>query len=165
MRCLFRMPEPVGFTGYCAMDEHDRRILRVLERDGRISNAALAQRVALSPSACLRRVQALERRGIIAGYRAVLNRAETGRGFLVFVTINLADHSKASLAAFERGVAEVPEVRECHNVTGGVAYILRCEVADLAAYKRLHTDTLGTLEGVREITSYVVMEIAKDARG
>ncbi len=147
------------------MDRIDRRILQVLERDGRVSNAELATRIGLSPSACLRRVQELERSGAITGYRAVLDRARAGRGFLAFVTVNLSDHSKASLAAFERGVAAAPEVRECHNVTGGVAYILRVEVADLAAYKRLHTDVLGTLQGVREITTFVVMDSSKDDRG
>jgi DNA-binding Lrp family transcriptional regulator len=147
------------------LDDMNRRILQALSRDGRLSNADLAARVGLSASACLRRVQELERRGVIAGYRAVLDRQATGRGFLTYMTVGLSVHTKAAQQAFERAIAAAPEVTECHNVTGTVEYLLRVEVADLAAYKRFHTDRLGTLPQVASITTYVVMGSPKDQRG
>ena len=146
------------------LDTTDRRILRALSADGRLSNQALAERVGLSPSATLRRVQALERSGIIAGYRAVLDPARVGVGFTAYVAVGLADHTKAGQEAFERGVARAAEVRECHNVTGTVEYLLRVEAADLAAYKHFHTEVLGVLPQVHSLTTYVVMGSPKDER-
>lgn len=142
----------------------DDKILRVLSRDGRIANVELAERVGLSQSACLRRVQELERRGVIRGYRAVLDPGLMGRGFTAYMTVGLSMHTKAAQEAFERALAEAPEVVECHNVTGTIEYLLRVEVADLAAYKRFHTDVLGTLPQVNAIITYVVMASPKDGR-
>jgi DNA-binding Lrp family transcriptional regulator len=147
------------------MDTIDDRILQVLGRDGRISNLALAERVGLSPSACLRRVAALEKAGVIRGYRAVLDPAKLGVGFLAYVTVGLGRHTKDAQDAFERAVAASPEVRECHNITGDREYLLRVEATDLAAYKRFHTEVLGTLPQVQSITSYVVIGSPKDERG
>jgi Lrp/AsnC family transcriptional regulator, leucine-responsive regulatory protein len=146
------------------LDDIDHRILRELSRDGRQSNLALADRVGLSPSACLRRVQALEREGVIRGYRAVLDPSRLGIGFVAYVTVGLSSHTKAAQEAFERAVARAPEVRECHNITGTVEYLLRVEAPDLAAYKHWHTDILGTLPQVRAITTFVVMGSPKDDR-
>ncbi|WP_298195175.1 Lrp/AsnC family transcriptional regulator [Novosphingobium sp.] len=147
------------------MDAIDSKILRVLEAEGRISNLQLAERVGLSPSACLRRVQALEASGVIRGYRAVLDRAKLGTGVTIFVMVGLAGQLKADALGFEAAMAAAPEVRECHNVTGAVEYLLRVEVADLEAYKRFHSDTLGTLPQVRSITSHVSLGTSKDLRG
>ncbi len=146
------------------LDALNQRILRELSRDGRISNLDLAERVGLSPSACLRRVQEMERSGVITGYRATLDPAKTGIGFMAYVTVGLSLHTKAAQQAFERAMARAPEVRECHNVTGTIEYILRVECADLAAYKHFHTDVLGTVPEVAAITTHVVMETSKDAR-
>ena len=146
------------------IDDKSEQILRELSRDGRISNIALADRVGLSPSACLRRVQDLERAGIIKGYRAVLDRAALGTGFVAYIGVGLKDHTKASQEAFERSISRAPEVRECHNITGTIEYLLRVECADLASYKRFHTDMLGALAQVSSITSYVVMGSPKDER-
>ena len=146
------------------IDAINHRILHELTRDGRVSNQALAARVGLSPSACLRRVQELERRGVIRGYRAVLDPAAMGIGFTAYITVGLSVHTKAAQEAFERAMAAAPEVRECHNVTGVFEYILRVEAADLAAYKTFHTEVLGTLPHVAAITSYVVMGSPKDTR-
>ena len=146
------------------MDAIDDRILRALSREGRLSNQALADRVGLSASATLRRVQALERSGTIRGYRAVIDGPRTGTGFVAYIAVGLNDHTKHGQEAFERGVARAPEVRECHNVTGTVEYLLRIEAADLAAYKRFHTDVLGVLPQVRTLTTYVVMGSPKDER-
>lgn len=147
------------------LDEIDRRILRELTEDGRLANTQLAEAVGLSPSACLRRVQELSRRGVIRGYRAVLDPGAMGRGFVAYVTVGLSEHTKEVQERFERAVAGFDEVRECHNITGAVEYLLRVEAADLAAYKHFHTDCLGTIEGVSRLTTHVVMDSPKDARG
>ncbi|WGH77597.1 Lrp/AsnC family transcriptional regulator [Jannaschia ovalis] len=147
-----------------AIDAYDDRILRELSRDGRMTNQRLAERIGLSPSATLRRVQALEASGAIRGYRAILGPEATGIGFVAYVAVGLNDHTKAGQEAFERAVARAPEVRECHNVTGTVEYLLRVEVRDLAAYKHLHTEVLGVLPQVAALTSYVVMGSPKDDR-
>lgn len=142
----------------------NERILQVLSSDGRISNIELAERVGLSPSACLRRVAALEASGVIRGYRAVIDSAARGVGFVAYVTVGLNLHTKAAQEAFEKAISRAPEVRECHNITGQVEYLLRIEAADLADYKRFHTDVLGTLPQVNAITSFVVMGSPKDER-
>ncbi|MBO9601905.1 MAG: Lrp/AsnC family transcriptional regulator [Novosphingobium sp.] len=147
------------------MDAIDRRILQELEADGRITNIQLAERVGLSPSACLRRVQALEAAGVIAGYRAVLDRQRLGTGLIIFVLVGLSGQLKKHAEAFERAMEDSPEVRECHNITGSVEYLLRVEVADLSAYKRFHSETLGTLSQVSSITSHICLCSSKDLRG
>lgn len=110
-------------------------------------------------------MQDLERSGVVTGYRVVTNRTALGIGFIAYITVGLSDHSQAAQRAFERGVAKAPQVRECHNVTGTIEYILRVEVADIEAYKNFHTEVLGALPTVRTLTTYVVMESAKDERG
>ena len=147
------------------LDDKDDQILRVLAQNGRISNLDLAERVALSPSACLRRVQALEAAGVISGYRAVLNPAKLGVGFTAYIAVGLSEHTKSAQTAFEQAMRAAPQVRECHNITGAVEYLLRVEAADLPAYKRFHTDVLGSLPQVATITTYVVMGSPKDMRG
>jgi Lrp/AsnC family transcriptional regulator, leucine-responsive regulatory protein len=147
------------------LDAINERILRELTRDGRISNIDLAARAGLSPSACLRRVQEMERAGIIKGYRAVLDPARMGVGFVAYMAVGLSQHTKAAQEAFERAVARAPEVREVHNVTGTVEYLLRVEAEDLAAYKHFHTEVLGVIPQVNAITTYVVMGSPKDERG
>ncbi len=146
------------------IDEIDHRILRALTADARQSNLHLADKVGLSPSACLRRVQELERSGVIKGYRAVLDPAKLGLGFLAYVTVGLNSHTKAAQEAFERAMSRAAAVVECHNITGTVEYLLRVETADLAAYKHFHTEILGVLPQVNAITSFVVMGSSKDMR-
>lgn len=146
------------------LDAIDERILRELRRDGRISNLHLSERVGLSASATLRRVEALERRGVIRGYRAVLDGAQVGRGYVVYVAVGLSEHTKAAQKGFETAMRAAPEVVECHNIAGAFEYLLRVEARDLQAYKAFHTDVLGTVPAVRSITSYIVMESPKDER-
>lgn len=146
------------------IDEVNRRILQEVQRDGRISNTDLAQKVGLSASACLRRVQELERSGVIRGYRAVVDRSAMGGGFTAYVAVGLSEHHKKNQRNFEKAMAAAKQVRECHNVTGAIEYILRVEVEDLAAYKAFHTEILGTVPEVSAITSYIVMESTKDER-
>ena len=146
------------------LDRISERILRELKGDGRMSNAELASRVGLSASACLRRVQELERSGIIKGYRAVLDPAEMGIGCIAYIAVGLSDHTKDSQEAFEKAITSTKEVRECHNITGAFEYLLRVETSNLVAYKKFHTHVLGTLPQVNSITTYVVMESPKDER-
>lgn len=101
---------------------------------------------------------------MIKGYRAILDPALIGIGFVAYVTVGLKAHTKSAQEAFERAAASAPEVRECHNITGTVEYLLRVEAADLAAYKHWHTDVLGVLPQVQSITTFVVMGSPKDDR-
>jgi DNA-binding Lrp family transcriptional regulator len=155
---------PIYLQSMTKLDAANERILQELSRNGRIPNLELAEKVGLSPSTCLRRVQEMERSGLIKGYRAVLDTEKRGLGFVAYVAVGLNDHTKAGQESFERAVSRAPQVRECHNITGTVEYLLRIEVADLAAYKHWHTEVLGVLPQVRSITTYVVMGSAKDDR-
>ncbi|WOH36883.1 Lrp/AsnC family transcriptional regulator [Thalassotalea fonticola] len=145
-------------------DRYNEQILQELKLDGRISNLELAEKVGLSPSACLRRVQELERSGVIKGYRAVLDNELLGNGFIAYVTVGLGEHTKGSQEAFEQAITLAHEVRECHNVTGTFEYILRVETVNLKTYKTFHTDVLGTLPQVHTISTHVVMDSPKDER-
>ena len=163
--------EIVFFSGFglflqlmAKMDQINQQILQELSRDGRISNLELADRVGLSPSACLRRVQDLEKSGVITGYRAVLDRQAMGAGFVAYIGVGLGEHTKEAQQAFESAMEAAPEVVECHNITGPIEYLLRVESADLPSYKQFHTDVLGTSPHVTAITTYVVMGSPKDQR-
>lgn len=146
-------------------DEINKSILRELRLNGRLTNIELAEKVGLSASACLRRVQEMERIGVISGYRAVLDREAIGSGFVVYVTVGLSRHLKQDQNAFENAMSRAHEVVEVHNITGTVEYLLRVETEDLKAYKVFHTDVLGMVEQVASITSFIVMGTTKDERG
>jgi DNA-binding Lrp family transcriptional regulator len=107
-------------------------------------------------------VQELEKIGIIRGYKAVIDRSLVGIGLTVYVTIGLSCHSKESLVQFEDVISVADEVTECHTITGSVEYLLRVEVADIKAYKKFHTDVLGTIPCITSITSFLVMETTKN---
>lgn len=145
-------------------DPISARILQILSRQERMPNQQLAAMVGLSPSACLRRVQELERRGAILGYRAIIAPAARRAGFTAYVTIGLSRHSNEAQRAFERACIAAPQVRECHNITGTIEYLLRVEVPDLESYRRFHTEVLGAFPQISTITTHVVMETAKDER-
>jgi Lrp/AsnC family leucine-responsive transcriptional regulator len=147
------------------VDRIDRQILRELQRDGRLSNAELAERVGLTPSPCLRRVNRLEQDGVIRGYRALLEPAAVGRGFQAFVSVVMAQEDRPTVAEFERRIAELPEVVEAMRLFGDPDYLLRVAVADIAAYERLHTDTLSLLPGVARLTSHLTMKQVKEDAG
>lgn len=148
-----------------AVDRIDRQILQELQRDGRLSNAELAERVGLTPSPCLRRVNRLEQDGVIRGYRARLDPAAVGRGFQAFVSVVMAKEDRPTVAEFERRIAELPEVVEAMRLFGDPDYLLRVAVADIAAYERLHTDTLSLLPGVARLTSHLTMKQVKEDAG
>ncbi len=135
------------------LDATDRRILRVLQRQGRITNAELAELVHLSPSACHRRVQRLEQEGYIADYVALLDLRRIGRATVVYVEIKLSGQSDEILDAFERDVARVPDVLECHLMAGSADYLLKIVAADSEDFARIHRRYLSRLPGVVQMQS------------
>jgi Lrp/AsnC family leucine-responsive transcriptional regulator len=135
------------------LDRTDHLILAVLQRDGRLSNRELAERVHLSESACLRRVRALEESGVIDGYTALVNQGKLGLPGNVFVSITLNRQEQADLAAFEAAVTRVPEVMECYLMTGQQDYLLRVVVSDPSDFERLHSQHLTRLPGVARVQS------------
>ncbi len=145
-------------------DRYSEIILRELARNGRIANSELAEKIGLSPSACLRRVQELENVGLIKGYRAILDHELMGNSFIAYVAVGLREHSTESQLAFEQAIELSDEVKECHNVTGPFEYLLRVETKDLKAFKAFHAKTLGKIKQVTTISTHVVMESSKDDR-
>ncbi|WP_395543054.1 Lrp/AsnC family transcriptional regulator [Neotabrizicola sp. sgz301269] len=135
------------------LDATDRRILAALQNDGRMTNADLAERVNLSPSACHRRVQRLEEEGFIAGYVALLDPRRMGLQTTVFVEITLESQAEDLLDAFEQQVARVPEVLECHLTAGTADYLLKVAVGDTEDFARLHRRFLSRLPGVAKMQS------------
>ena len=142
-------------------DRFDRKILKALQKDGRISNVVLAQQVGLSESACLRRVRALEKAGLIRGYVAVLDQKRLGRSGTVFVHIALSREEQSELAAFEQAVQHIPEVMECYLMTGEFDYLLRLVVSDMADFERLHNEALTRLPGVARVNSSVAIRTVR----
>src|SRR5687768_12785511 len=124
------------------LDSVDRRMLAILQSEGRIPNAALAGRLNLSPSPCLRRLRALENEGVITGYRAVLDRPRLGLGLTVFVELKVDRHSDQTAAAISAKLNAAPEVISAHIVSGPADFMLEVVVGDLAAYERLLFGTL-----------------------
>ncbi len=145
-------------------DRYNEIILRELSQNGRIANSELAEKIGLSPSACLRRVQELETQGVIKGYRAILDNELMGNGFVAYVGVGLNEHSIESQLAFEQAIKLACEVKECHNVTGSFEYLLRIETKDIKSFKLFHADVLGCISQVSAITTHVVMDSPKDDR-
>jgi Lrp/AsnC family transcriptional regulator, leucine-responsive regulatory protein len=143
------------------VDAIDRQIIAVLQLDGRISNQDLADRVGLSPSPCLRRVKALERDGVITGYRAVIDPRSVGRGFEVFVSAVLLRAEARTIQAFEDAVARVDEIVEVRRMMGTTDYLMRVVVADLEAYEQLYIEVLAALPGVERVATQLAMKTVK----
>ena len=135
------------------LDTIDRAILQSLQQDGRLTNADLAERVGLSPSATLRRVRMLEEAGVIEGYAMLVNQKAIGKPTNIFVEVALNSQSEANLNAFERAVAACPEVMECYLMSGDSDYVLRVVVSDTADYERVHKEYLSRLPNVSRIRS------------
>lgn len=143
------------------IDRTDRAILRVLQDDGRITNALLAERVGLSPSACHRRVRRLEEAGTIESYTALVNRAAVDRGVSVFVEISLESQREELLDAFEAAIRDVPHVMSCHLMAGNSDYLVRVTCADVAGYETIHREHIAVLPGVTRVrSSFAIRTIA-----
>lgn len=142
------------------LDRIDRQILRELQADARLTMAELAERVALSPSPCWRRVQLLERGGHIAGYHARLDRRRLGLGVHGFVSLRMENHTQKMAESFERQVVAIPEVLACQNLSGQYDYQIELVAADHEAFARLVREKIRTLPGVKDIsTSFTLKEV------
>ncbi len=140
------------------LDKIDRNIIRLLQQNARMPHTELARKVGLSTTPCKERVKRLERDGVIQRYQAVLNPAALDRGLVVFVQIRLNRTSQDIFEEFTARAVDLPEIQECYLVSGNFDYLLKARVADMNAYRTLLGETLLTLPGVLESTSYVVME-------
>ena len=146
-----------------SLDRIDRRLLALLQTDGRLSVAELARRVHLSPTPCFERVRRLEREGYIRGYAADLDPAKLGAGLIAFVEVQLDRTTPDVFNRFRDGVVGLDPVQECHMVAGGFDYLLKVRTADMTAYRRFLED-LAALAGVEQTHTYVVMEEVKSTR-
>jgi len=143
------------------LDRSDRRLLTILQEDGRISIVDLADRVGLSPTATTERVKRLTRDGYITGYGARLDPEKLGRGLLVFIEVKLDRTTPEVFERFAQAVARAPEVLECRMVAGGFDYLVKTRIADMAAYRSFLGEVLLSLPGVRETHTFAVMEEVK----
>jgi DNA-binding Lrp family transcriptional regulator len=147
-----------------AMDTIDRKIIAELQAKGRLTVTELAQRVGLSVAPCHRRLRELERTGAIRGYRAVVDPAAIGVGFEVLVQVTMDREDAATIADFERRLAEIAEVRHAERLFGDPDYLVRVATADIAAYQKLRDEKLATLPGVQRLNSTIVMKRIVDER-
>ncbi|CAM5763683.1 AsnC family transcriptional regulator [Labrys miyagiensis] len=143
------------------LDRRDRAILSLLQEDGRLSNVQLAERVNLSPSACLRRVKLLEERGLIARYVMLLNEKAAGLAGVAFVLITLDQQGRGALDTFEAAIQRHPEVTECCLLAGAADYMVRVAYADAADFERIHTEILTQLPGVVRVQSTLALRSVK----
>jgi Lrp/AsnC family leucine-responsive transcriptional regulator len=145
------------------LDRYDRRILEALQKDGRISNQELAERIGLSPSPCLRRVRTLEESGLIRGYHALLDAAKLGLSLMALIHISMDRHTPERFANFETKIAELPEVLECLLITGQDAdYQLKVVVKDMDAFQALLLEKITRIEGVSGVHSSFVLRRVVD---
>jgi len=145
------------------LDRTDLKILSELQKNAKISNVELARRVHLSPTPCLERVKRLEKHQFISGYRTVLNPQKLSANLLSFVEIKLTRTSRGVFDEFKEAVKKLPQVLECHLVSGDFDYLLKTRVADMIAYRELLGETLLTLPNVSSSRSYMVMEEVKES--
>ena len=143
-------------------DKLDRRILKVLQQQGRISMTELAEQVGLSTTPCTERVRRLEREGVIEGYSARVNPKALGLPLLVFVEIKLASKSGDIFEAFRREVLKLPQILDCHLVSGDFDYLIKARIPDMSQYRELLGDILLKLPQAEESRSYIVMEEVKE---
>jgi Lrp/AsnC family transcriptional regulator, leucine-responsive regulatory protein len=146
------------------LDAIDVAILDALQRDGRLSNVALAKSVGLSPTPCAERVRSLENAGAIKGYATDLDAAQLGLGLTVFIEVAIDRTSQDAFDAFREAVLAIPQVHECHMVAGGFDYLLKVRVQDMAAYRTFLSDALARVPGIRSTHTYPVMESVKEGR-
>ncbi|PCM45395.1 Lrp/AsnC family transcriptional regulator [Marinobacter sp. ANT_B65] len=146
------------------LDKLDQRILAVLQKDGRISNQQLAERIGLSPAACWRRVRTLEDAGVITGYSAQLAPERVGQGLCVLVNLSLLRHSIDSTAEIEQQVSSYPEVLQCFAVTGNADFVLRVIVPDMKSYDRFLNEKIFTLQGIAQVNSNFALREIKNTQ-
>lgn len=143
------------------LDDIDRRILRVLQRDGRIANNELAKAVGLSPSPCLRRVRLLEETGVIDRYVAVVNPAKIGNKLILFARIWLSAQDEDTIGHFVKEVVKLPEVMECYLMLGDCDVLVRVIAEDIEGYRRFQSEHLSRIRGVQNVKTDVPSQIVK----
>jgi Lrp/AsnC family leucine-responsive transcriptional regulator len=143
------------------LDDTDRRLLRLLQADGRITNQELAKRANLSPAACHDRTRRLRENGVITGYAALVDPAKVDRALLVFVEVVLDRTTPDVFDAFASAVRRAPDILECHMVAGGFDYLIKARLADMGEYRTFLGGLLTQLPGVRETRTYAVLEEVK----
>ncbi|MYN09233.1 Lrp/AsnC ligand binding domain-containing protein [Pseudoduganella aquatica] len=144
------------------LDKMDRKILRILQEDGRISMKDLSEQVGLSITPAIERVKRMERDGVITGYHARIDPPALGAKLLVFVEITLNTKSASMFEQFRREVLRIPEVQECHLVSGDFDYLIKARIHEMAEYRKLLGEMLLQLPGAAQSKSYVVMEEIKE---
>lgn len=148
---------------FSSLDRIDIRILELLQLDGKISNLKLAESVNLSPTAALARVQKLTKEGFIMGYEARLNPALLNNAFVVFVEILLDKTTPNVLEEFSYAVQQIPEIVECHMISGGFDFVVKIRCANMDEFRKISGNILWQLPGIKETRSYPVMEVIKES--
>jgi Lrp/AsnC family leucine-responsive transcriptional regulator len=153
--------KPKGQPG--VLDRIDRQILRILQKDGRITIAELAKSVHLTATPCYERVKRLEREGFIRGYAALVDPTRLGLSLLVFVEVRVDRTTPDIMGKFQSALQRFHEVVECHMVAGGFDYLIKIRVADMDAYRRFLAASLAVIPGVKQTRTYIVMEEVKSS--
>jgi Lrp/AsnC family leucine-responsive transcriptional regulator len=146
------------------LDGTDRKILDILQSNSNITNAQLAQEIGLSPAPTLERVKKLEQSGIIKSYHALLDHASVGLGVSTFVMVSLKGHNKENIDRFMNSISAIPEIVECHHVTGQADFILKIICADIPAYQKLMLEKVSNIEVVDNMQSMVILSTFKDSK-
>ena len=162
---MFLLSRPKVSPVPARLDAIDRKILKELQADGRITNVELASRVGISAPPCLRRVRALEEAGYIKGYRALLDEKKLGYEVAVFAMVHLASQAEADLKRFEDQVRSWPNVRECHMLSGEVDFLLKCVAKDLSGFQTFITETLTAEKNVASVKTALVIHASKNEPG
>lgn len=144
------------------LDGFDRRIVDALGVDGRLSMAALAEKVGLSKSPVQARVRRLEASGYIRGYMAVIDHEKMGHGHIAFVQVKLSDTRLPALAAFNKAATDIPEIEQCHMIAAGFDYLLKVRTTDIAAYRKVLGERISAMPHVAQTSTFVAMETVKD---
>jgi DNA-binding Lrp family transcriptional regulator len=147
------------------IDDVDRMILSTLQEEGRITNVELASRVGLTAPPCLRRMRALEEAGIIRGYHAELDPAKLGYGIMVFALVSLKSQAEEDLRRFEKHIADLPEVRECHMLNGEIDFILKIVAHDLQDFQAFLTSKLTPAPNVASVKTSLTIRTSKTSSG
>ncbi len=153
---------PVNGVVLERLDRIDRQILDALSKNGRLSIAALAERVGLSKTPVQARLRRLEKEEFIRGYMAIIDRARMGEGHVAFVQVSLSDTRSAALDAFNKAALAIPEIEQCHMIAGNFDYLLKIRTKDIAAYRRVLGEKISNLPHLSHTSTFVAMETVKD---
>lgn len=146
------------------LDVIDHKLLEILQKNGKITNAQLSKDVGLSPAPTLERVKKLEQSGIIESYHAQINREKVGLGVITFVQVTLKGHQKVIIDAFVKKINSVPEIIECHHVTGSCDFLLKVIAQDISNYQALIMDTINEIEVVSSTQTMVILQTIKNSK-